>query len=82
MSLPAVTPTQVVHPQQALLRTVLQVIVGLAAAAPVLVANAGWSTTVPAVALILGVSAVITRIMSIPLVNVFLSNIGLGATPK
>lgn len=74
-------PTQVVHPAQATLRTMLQVVLGLAPIAPVLVADLGVDTTLPIVAGLLAASAVITRVMAIPGVDQFLTKLGLGARP-
>lgn len=51
------------------LRTVLQSVVGLAAALPLIVSASGVPETVPGVALALAVSAALTRIMAIPAVN-------------
>lgn len=51
------------------LRTVFQGGVSLAAAAPLLVDAAGLDATLPGVAVFLAVSAAITRLMALPLVD-------------
>lgn len=75
-------PTQVVYPAKAVVRTVIQVLVGLAAIAPFLVADLGIGTTSGLLAGALGVAAALTRVMAIPAVNQMLSGMGLGAEPK
>lgn len=82
MSAPdAAQPSQVTYPAKALLRTVIQVLIGLAAIAPFLVNDLGITATSGLVAGALGVAAALTRIMSIPAVNRLLSGVGLGAEP-
>lgn len=80
-----VPPTQVKHPTRAVVRTVFQTIVGLAALLPFLVTQAGmdvdewpWLTTA------LAVAAVITRVMANPRVEAFLQQRfpWLAAKPK
>lgn len=51
------------------IRTVLQTIVGLAAALPLIIGASGVSESVPGVAVALAVSGALTRIMAIPAVN-------------
>lgn len=76
-------PTQVVYPSKATLRTGVQVVLGLAVAMPFLVQDIGLDNTIPIVATVLGVSAVIARVMAIPAVNILLAKyLGLGAQPK
>lgn len=62
-------PTQVQHPWRAVVRTVFQVVVGIAAAMPTIVAASGLPQTVAAVGLALAVAAAITRVMAVPAVN-------------
>ncbi|WP_432112881.1 hypothetical protein [Streptomyces sp. S1] len=50
-------------------RTVFQTIVSVAAGMPLLLDAAGIGDTVPGVAVVLGVSAAITRLMALPLVD-------------
>jgi|GEM_PF-6542053 hypothetical protein len=77
-------PTQTRYPWKATLRTALAFIGGAAIAAPGLYtavtnqspeAATGWGLTA------LAVSSAITRIMANPFVNLWLSKVGLGATP-
>lgn len=77
-----VPPSQVAYPAKALLRTVVQVLVGLAAIAPFLVNDLGLETTGKVVAVVLGVAAAITRVMAIPAVDRLLSGFGLGSEPQ
>lgn len=65
-------PTQVQHPGRAVVRTVVQVALGLVLAAPVLVREIGLPETVAGVSALLTVSAVTTRIMAIPAVSLAL----------
>lgn len=94
MTTPVVTPTQTVYPWKAALRTGLQVLT----TALILIALIGplladfieeqfpGSPVVGyiaiGVAFCAGLSALIARIMAIPQVNIALTAIGLGATPK
>jgi hypothetical protein len=52
-----------------LFRTILQTLVGLAAAVPLIVNASGVPESAPGVAVALAVSGAITRIMAIPAVN-------------
>lgn len=74
--------TQTTYPAKTTIRTVVQMAVGLAAMLPFLVADIGLDSKLPYVAGALAIAAFITRIMSIPAVNVLLERIGLGAEPK
>ena len=63
-------PTQVRHPWKTVARTLFQVLVGLAAALPVITAglpDAAWLSTA------LAVSGLVTRAMASPVVNDLLS---------
>ena len=51
------------------LRTVLQLVVGLAAALPLIVGASGLPGTVPGLGVALGVAAGVTRVMALPAVN-------------
>lgn len=77
-------PSQVTYPWRTTVRTVIQVVVGLAAAMPQIIAavqgNSGAAAT-RAAAIALGVSAAISRIMAIPAVNDWLTRFGLGPVP-
>ena len=85
-SIPAVpAPTQTRYPWKATLRTALAFVAGAAVAAPGLysaVTNqspehaTGWGLTA------LAVSSGITRLMANPFVNLWLTKVGLGATPS
>ncbi|WP_280445795.1 hypothetical protein [Nocardia brasiliensis] len=66
------TPTQVVHPWQATVRTVFAVLVALASLIPV-IAVAGGLDTVPAVAQLIAVCGAVTRVLALPGVDDFLS---------
>lgn len=77
--------TQERHPWKAVLRTVLQLVIGLAFAAPLVVAAITGDSAEAAggaLAVFLTVSAAITRLMAVPYVNELLQRIGLGAEPK
>lgn len=50
-------------------RTVLQVALGLAAGAPLLVSTAGLPAALPGLGTVLAVAAAVTRLMALPLVN-------------
>ncbi|WP_280471016.1 hypothetical protein [Nocardia cyriacigeorgica] len=66
----AQAPTQVQHPNRATARTVFQLVVGLMAALPLILADLGVeATTTGVIGIALGVSAAVTRIMAIPAVN-------------
>lgn len=78
-------PTQVGHPWRTTLRSIIQFVVPLATAVPLIVdavqaGNPGASGPIAAAAL--AVSGAITRVMAIPQVNDLLTRIGLGAYPK
>jgi hypothetical protein len=79
-------PTQTRHPWRATLRTVVQVGIGLASLAPTIAAVGGLEnlTATPAVAQVLAVCAVVTRIMAIPGVNDLLRKVApfLATDPK
>lgn len=76
------TPTQLVYPRKATMRTIVQVVLGLVVAMPLLVKEIGLDSTWPIVATVLGISAVIARVMAIPAVNIVLAKyLGLGAAP-
>lgn len=75
-------PTQVTYPIQATIRTVVQVVIGMAPVMPFLVADLGLQTTGGVVAIVLAASAVITRLMAVPAVNRALGRyLRLGADP-
>lgn len=68
------TPTPVAHPWRATVRTVFQVLIGLAAIAPSLVTAAGLDpVALPLLGTALAVAAVVTRLMASPTVQGFLS---------
>lgn len=50
-------------------RTVFQTVVSVAAGMPLLLGAAGLDDTLPGVAVVLAVSAAVTRLMALPLVN-------------
>jgi hypothetical protein len=74
------TPTQAKYPLRATGRTLFQAVIGLAAAAPILVLTSG-TAQLWGIPTLLAASATITRIMAIPGVNLLLSSYGLGAEP-
>jgi hypothetical protein len=76
------TPTQTKYPWRAAVRTVIQAAIGIATMLPFIVSATGLSEQLPFIAGALAVSAVITRIMANPLVNAWLTKLGLGATSK
>lgn len=76
-----IPPSQVAYPAKAVVRTVIQVLVGLAAIAPFLVSDLGLGATGGLIAGALGVAAALTRVMAIPAVDRLLSGMGLGAEP-
>lgn len=80
----AAPATQVRRPWRSTVRTVFQLVVGLAPMMPVIVAASGVDETLPAVGLALGISAGVTRIMNLPAVEDFLQRFvpWLAATPK
>ncbi|MCU1640923.1 MAG: hypothetical protein JWN03_1198 [Nocardia sp.] len=66
-------PSQVQHPWRAMTRTIFQLVVGLAAALPMIVASTGLPTTTVGIGAALAISAVVTRIMALPAVNAALA---------
>lgn len=79
------TTTQEKYPWRAVARTVLQLTIGLAAAAPLIAAAITGDSTGAAggaLALFITASAAITRLMAVPYVNELLQQVGLGAEPK
>ena len=90
------TPTQVAHPIRAVLRTAVAVIVTLATILPVAwsiigeeLANAGvvipdnvGAVVAGAIALVVAVSGILTRIMALPAVDDMLAIFGLSAQPQ
>lgn len=79
------TTTQERYPWRAVARTVLQLIIGLAAAAPLIAAAITGDSAEAAggaLALFITASAAITRLMAVPYVNELLQRVGLGAEPK
>ena len=78
-------PSQTRYPWKATARTVLAFIVGGAIAAPALftaVTNQSPEQATGAGLTALLVSASITRLMANPFVNLWLTKVGLGATPS
>lgn len=65
-------PTQVAYPGRAVLRTLVQMAVGLVLLVPFVVAELGLSTSVPWVAGALATTALVTKIMAVPQVNAWL----------
>ncbi|WP_054812115.1 hypothetical protein [Nocardia arizonensis] len=66
-------PTQVRFPWRAVLRTALSVVIGTAAAMPMIVAASGLPDTAAGVGTLLGVSAAVTRVLAVPAVNLALA---------
>lgn len=79
-----VQPTQVQYPWRAFVRTVVQLVVGLAVAVPVFVQASGLPETTAGVGVALAVSAVITRVMADPRVESFIAMVApwLAAQPR
>lgn len=79
----AAPATQVRRPWRATVRTVFQLVVGLAAVLPVLVDAAGLEETAPLLGAALAVSAAVTRVMAFPQVEEFLERFApwLAASP-
>lgn len=80
-----VDPTQVRRPWRSTVRTVFQALVGLAVILPVMVQAAGLNPeTIPWLAGVLGVAAVVTRVMALPAVESWLRKYlpFLAAAPK
>lgn len=65
--------TQVRYPWRAMVRTVFQLVVGLAAALPMIVASTGIPSTAAGIGAALAISATITRLMSVPAINAALA---------
>lgn len=77
-------PSQTRYPWKATLRTVLAFVVGGALAAPALftaVTNQSPEQATGAGLVALTISAAVTRLMANPFVNLWLTKVGLGATP-
>jgi hypothetical protein len=66
------------HETKTTLRTVIQLVVGLAAGLPLLLDAAGIPGSAPGVAVALAVAAGLTRVMALPLVQSWLTRVGLG----
>lgn len=93
-TVPSPTPTQVEHPWRAGVRTGIQVFLATMALGILILPMIAefvaqfWPNS-PAIAFIASVSAIlagasllVTRVMAIPMVNAWLTSIGLGAAPK
>lgn len=65
-------------PVKRTIRTVLQVIVALAAGLPLIVAASGVPAAAGGVAVVLAVAGGITRVMALPTVEGLLDKVGLG----
>lgn len=80
----AAPATQVRRPWRATVRTVFQLLVGLAAMLPLLADAAGLEETTPVLAGALAVSAAVTRVMALPAVEAFLESFVpfLAASPR
>ena len=90
------TPTQVLYPWRAAVRTGLAVLVGLSVVLPVAwgiigdeLAKHGWQVPEPVAAFVAALIAVVsvaagivTRIMAIPQVSDLLTRVGIGPTPN
>lgn len=76
--------TQTAHPWRATLRTVVQLLVALAAAWPLIVSASGVEQTSAAVAGSLALAAAVTRIMALPVVDDLLRRFlpWLASTPR
>lgn len=66
---PDLRSSQVRHPGHAVARTVFQLIVGIAPMMPVIVSASGLPQTTAGVAAALAISAIVTRVMAIPVVD-------------
>ncbi|WP_433660804.1 hypothetical protein ACQPW1_00495 [Nocardia sp. CA-128927] len=66
-------PSQVRYPWRALVRTVFQLVVGLASALPIIVSASGLPATAAGIGTALAISAAITRLMGVPAVNAALA---------
>lgn len=80
----AAPATQVRRPWRSTVRTLFQLIVGLAPMLPVIVQASGVEETAPAVAGALAISGGITRVMALPAVEAFLQRFvpWLAASPR
>lgn len=80
----AAPATQVRRPWRSTLRTVFQLAVGLAPMLPAIAHASGVDDTAAPVALALGISAAVTRVMALPDVETFLQRFvpWLSAAPK
>ncbi|WP_144627625.1 hypothetical protein [Arthrobacter woluwensis] len=77
--------TQTRYPWRAVARTAIAVVFPLIAGAPLIYQAATLHDPAAATgiaAAVLGIAGAITRVMALPLVNDFLTKIGLGAEPK
>lgn len=77
----SVKATQVEFPWRTTVRTIIQAVIALAAAAPLLVAASGLDGGAAGVAVFVSVSAAVTRVMALPVVDDFLDRFGLSAHP-
>ncbi len=66
-------PSQVRHPWRAVVRTIVQLLIGLAAAMPLIVSSSGLPETAAGVGAALAISATITRLMAHPVVNALIA---------
>lgn len=66
--------TQIHFPKRTTIRTAFQVLIGLAAVMPIIIATLGLPAAGGIVGVVLAVSAGITRVMAIPAVNEFLES--------
>lgn len=80
----AAPATQVRRPWRSTVRTLVQLVLGLAPMLPLLVDASGVDDTLPAVAGALAISGGITRVMALPQVEVFLQRFvpWLAASPR
>ncbi|MGY4098033.1 hypothetical protein ACW2Q0_00470 [Nocardia sp. R16R-3T] len=76
--------SQIRYPWRTMARTIFQLVVGLAAAMPMLIASTGLPTTAAGIGTALAVSATITRIMAIPAVAILIARYApwLAAEPR
>lgn len=80
------TPTQVAHSSKAILRGIVQTGLAVLTVIPGIIAiitgqwDVEWLAAVGAQ--VLAVQAALTKIMALPVVNAWLTGIGLGAEPK
>lgn len=80
----AAPATQVKRPWRATVRTALQLVLGLAPMVPLIVDASGVDQAAPAVAGAITISLAVTRVMSLPAVEVFLQRFApwLAAAPR